>query len=700
MSSTLSRDKEFIDRLSKITVDNLSNEQFGVNELASKIGMSRSNLHRRVKSAAGVSISKFICQVRLHSAAELLQGTSSTISEVAFECGFHSVSYFTKCFHDHYGYPPGKVRSDGFKGSDPDDLQKDSSKYRIVRNRKYLIAAIAGGVVITSAIILIILLKPFGSGNQPLDKSIAVLPFRNDSPDEEKMYFINSIQAAIIDNLSNIEDLRVIERGSVEQYRHNPKPLVIIAKEMKVSYILAGNGFKDEDNIRLSIRLIEAKREKRLWSRSFDRKTIETYALVSEIPQLVAREINSVITPEEKKRIEKIPSTSLTAYDFYQRGTEKLFDVWMDGDTAALEESEYLFYKALEYDSMFAAVYGRLAMIYSTKWHYLASWKGDYEEMLDSSIRIADKAITMDDQCAEAYSHKGWCLVEKGQNELALETLKEALVYNPNLWEAYNTLGDAYTQLDKPDLAIANYYRASILHRGKMLPFLIRNIGDYLAHMGFKDQAQAYFQELLDLDGDSIQYLKAMSNLAINHGDFNEGIRYAERWCALDTSIWAIYQLAMYHMYLGHFEDALTYFGKKGFINYYDYSQRIGYAYWQLGDMEKAAIYFNKMIHISNENIKSDSHPIKTYSYYNNAGIYAFLGEEARAFEYLRLFNQDLPDNIFELSIDMLTLIQNDPLFDGIRDEPEFHEILSNVEARYQVRREKVRNWMEKNEIF
>jgi len=696
--STLSRDKEFIDRLSKITEDNLSNEQFGVNELASKIGMSRSNLHRKVKSAAGVSISKFISQVRLKRATELLQGTLSTISEVAFECGFHSVSYFSKCFHDHHGYPPGKVRSDGFEGSDPDDLQKDSSNKRIGRNRKNLIAAIAGGVLITSAVILVILLKPFGSGDQPLDKSIAVLPFRNDSPDEEKMYFINSIQAAIIDNLSNIEDLRVIERRSVEQYRNNPKPLAIIAKEMKVSYILDGNGFKDEDNIRISIRLIDAKRGKRLWSRSFDRKTIETFALVSEIPQLVAGEINAVITPEEKKRIEKDPTSSLTAYDFYQRGTEKLFDVWMYGDTAALEESEYLFYKALEYDSTFAAVYGRLAMIYTTKWHYLAGWKGDYEEMLDSSIRIADKAIAMDDQCAEAYSHKGWCLVEKGQNELALETLKEALVYNPNLWEIYSNLGNAYTGLDKTDLAIANYYRASILHRGKQLPFWIRDIRNYLAHMGFLEQSQAYSQELLDLNGDSIEYFGAMSTLAYNKEDFNEALRYREKQCVQDTSIWAVYSLANYHMFLGHFEEALKYYGKKGFVNHNGHFHRIGYVYWQLGLKEEAEFYFNEMINISNEHIESGY--TSALDYYNIAGVYAFLGEEDRAFEYLRLFNQEDPDNIWEVGIGMLTLIQNDPLFDGIRDEPEFQEIVDDVEARFQVRHEKTRKWMEENDLL
>lgn len=695
MSSTLSRDKEFIDRLTKITEDNLSNEQFGVNELASKIGMSRSNLHRKVKSAAGVSISKFICQIRLKRATELLQGTSSTISEVAFECGFHSVSYFTKCFHDHYGYPPGKARSDGFEGSDPNDLQKDSSKYRIVRNQKYLIAAIAGGVVITSAVILVILLKPFGSGDQPLDKSIAVLPFRNDSPDEEKMYFINGTMDAILDNLCKIEGLRVVSRNSVEQYRDHPKSTPEIAREMKVSYILAGSGLKDGDNIRLAIQLIDGKNDKLLWSRTFERNTEEQFDLLSEIPQLVAGKINVVITPEEKDRIEKKPTISFMAYDFYQRGIDKMFDWWNLDDTIARKEAEYSFNKALEYDSSFAAAYARLASVINFN-------EVTPEQRFDSAINIADRALSMDNQCAEAYSTKGYHLMMKGQYDLALETLKKGIEYNPNFWELYGNLGSTYLAMDKPGMAIANSYQAYLLHRGKFLPVLISQIVGFLSHMGFKDQAQAYCQELLELNGDSLAYFSGMKDAAYNNGDLTEAIRYSEKEYTLDSNnIWTIYNLAFYYTLVGQYKEALSLFGKKGFQNLYGVFHRIGYAYWQLGEKEKAEIYFKKMIDIQNEVIESGyAFSALAFNYYNLAGIYAFKGEKEKAFEYLRLFNQDDPNNYWELGRDLVTLIHNDPLFNGIRDEPEFQQVVRDVEARFQVRHEKIKKWLDENDML
>jgi AraC-like DNA-binding protein len=103
--------QQLTDRLTEITESNLTNEQFGVTELAQNLGISRSNLHRKVKKAEKCSVSRFICRVRLQKAIELLRTTSLPVSEVAFDCGFHSVAYFSKCFHDYFGFSPGKSKA-------------------------------------------------------------------------------------------------------------------------------------------------------------------------------------------------------------------------------------------------------------------------------------------------------------------------------------------------------------------------------------------------------------------------------------------------------------------------------------------------------------------------------------------------------------------------------------------------------------
>ncbi len=104
-------------------------------------------------------------------------------------------------------------------------MPKSSSSWRI--------ASYISFVVIVALIVLNII--PRTGNREILDKSIAVLPFRNDSPDQERMYFINGTMEAILDNLCKIEDLRVPGRTSVEQYRDNPKPIPVVAEEMNVS---------------------------------------------------------------------------------------------------------------------------------------------------------------------------------------------------------------------------------------------------------------------------------------------------------------------------------------------------------------------------------------------------------------------------------------------------------------------------------
>ena len=101
------KEDSFIKRISELIAANMKDEGFGVSELASELNMSRSSLHRRIKASTGLSVSRFIRNARLDKAMELLRESSSTISEIAFDVGFNSVAYFTRCFHDHFGYPPG-----------------------------------------------------------------------------------------------------------------------------------------------------------------------------------------------------------------------------------------------------------------------------------------------------------------------------------------------------------------------------------------------------------------------------------------------------------------------------------------------------------------------------------------------------------------------------------------------------------------
>lgn len=107
-NSTLSSD--FLDQARGLVLDEVSNEQFGVSELAEAMNMSRSSLLRKIKKHTGLSASQFIRNVRLDKAKELLTESDLTVSEISFEVGFSNSSYFIKCYREHFGHPPGEAR--------------------------------------------------------------------------------------------------------------------------------------------------------------------------------------------------------------------------------------------------------------------------------------------------------------------------------------------------------------------------------------------------------------------------------------------------------------------------------------------------------------------------------------------------------------------------------------------------------------
>lgn len=100
----------FISKVSMIVHDNLSNELFGVEQMAEKAGLSRGHLHRKIKSLTGHSPNHFLSLIRLYYGQELLTDNNLSVAEVADMVGFNSNTYFIKCFSDHFGVPPGKFK--------------------------------------------------------------------------------------------------------------------------------------------------------------------------------------------------------------------------------------------------------------------------------------------------------------------------------------------------------------------------------------------------------------------------------------------------------------------------------------------------------------------------------------------------------------------------------------------------------------
>jgi TolB-like protein len=580
-----------------------------------------------------------------------------------------------------------------------------------MKHPDYPVTSTSGGWKIAtyvSAVIILVLVtfnfitrRNLNAEISKLEKSIAVLPFRNESPDTTNAYFINGIMERITTNLQMVKEFRVVSRNSVEKYRNNKiKSTPEIAKELDVSYIIEGSGQKIGNSISVTTQLIKAKgKETHLWAKTYDQEIKEVndyFKIQSEIAEKIAEALKTAIAPEEKLLIEKVPTSSLTADDFYQRGKEEerkfsltnlsAFSEFSIGSTdnpsnlKAIEIAKKMYNTALKYDSTFALAYVGLASVYWNKNYYKEYFSGNF---LDSVIVLAKKALLFDDQLPDAYYIQGMYYSERGSNKQALVEFDKALKYNPNYWLAYVGKGD-----------IKSLQIASSLNHGPELPYIIGSLVLLYTDAGFIEIAKNNLENL-KLIGEPIQYYRCAGYSEAKQGKGKKALEFYSKMYDIDpTNMWSLEGLGELYSFNGQFEESLKYYkklverqkasGQLAFIS----SHRIGYVYFKNGYKKEAEYYFEKQIEYCNGQIKLNRPwAQELYPYYDLAGVYAFKGNKVKAYKNLKIYNQRKePEGLW-----MVSLIKTDPLFNSIRNEPEFQQIVRDVEARYQANHESVK---------
>jgi len=194
-----------------------------------------------------------------------------------------------------YDFHPlgGIVKTEPAEKRTNEDVPRFSNSWKIA---SYISFAVIAGLIVLNVITR-------KEKNVILDKSIAVLPFRNESTDEQNSYFINGTMESILDNLCKIKDLRVTSRTSVEQYRTEARSVPDIAQALHVGYVLEGSGQKIGNRILLTVQLIHGESDQHIWSEQYDERISEMEDLIdlqSDIARSIAAELQAIITPEEK----------------------------------------------------------------------------------------------------------------------------------------------------------------------------------------------------------------------------------------------------------------------------------------------------------------------------------------------------------------------------------------------------------------
>lgn len=443
MNTNSNEEKSFLNRLTQITEANLSNEQFGVSELVREMGMSRSYVHRHLKALTNQSISHFVCTTRLNKAMEMLRQNEATASEIAYMVGFSSPAYFNHCFHEYFGFPPGEARKYGFAGTEQNSTYKhhefpEKTPANIIQNQKLKWVNRHRKLVFSSAGIIFLLLFSYiiydnfianhytTNSLASAEKSVIVLPFKNLSLDAGNQYFADGITEDILNHLFRIAELRVVSRTSAEQFRESTLSAREIARQMDVNYVLEGSVRRQNDKVRISVQLIDARRDQHLWSENYDRQLTDIFAIQSDIAQKVAYELQSALSPAEKEQIGKIYTRNPEAYQLYLKG--RFF--WYRRTKDDLIRSKDYFNEALAIDPNYSLAWTGLADAY----FIMAFWRWiPINEGLEKSKKYAGKSLDIDNNVSETHAILGeianwfdfnW---EKAERELKL-----AIRLNPN----------------------------------------------------------------------------------------------------------------------------------------------------------------------------------------------------------------------------------------------------------------------------
>lgn len=433
----------FVNKTRNIILKNIENEQFGVSELAGELGLSRSQVLRKIKAETGQSANQFIRQIRLEEAIKLLQKEELTASEISYKVGFSSPSYFNKCFHDQYGYTPGdhKKQNGNSKVEPIHDYKAQSRRYLTKRS-------IGASLVVAVMLILVFLIwknnKPDTTQPQTQNASIAVLPLLDLSEKKDKEFLSMGLTDAITLELSRLKGLRVLSRGSAMLFQDSVLLYSEIAKKLDVDLLLEGSIIYGEDSLRVTVQLINPHPvEKHIWANSYDQSTTDILRLSSDISNQIAKEIRLAVTGDNTTSTQK--HFSAKAQELYLRGKM----LWQKQNPNSVEMSIKYLKEAIELEPDFALAYCTLAEAYMSK---NKMFPGNNQEKLNNKMesQIAinyalDKAIELDGSLAEAYITKGMIMRKvnwdwEGMKEMA----EKGLELNPNNKDGYMILSDYY----------------------------------------------------------------------------------------------------------------------------------------------------------------------------------------------------------------------------------------------------------------
>ncbi len=389
------------------------------------------------------------------------------------------------------------------------------------------------------------------------ERSVAVLYFENLSRGAEDEYFRDGMTEDIITELSAIKDLRVFPRSAVFAYRDKQITAPQIGQELNAAYVLEGSLRRAGNRIRITAQLVETRSGLTIWARRFDRTMEDVFAIQDEMAKNIAEALQVMLTEEEKRVIEKVPTANVEAYDYYLRGRQYFHQFRRKG----IEAARNMFKRAIEIDPHYARAWAGLSDCHS----FLQFYWQPTKENLQQADAASHKALELDPELAEAHASRGHLLSLLERDEEARREFEAAIRLNPTLYEAYYFCARSCLIHGKLEEAAKFFEEACRVRPDDyQAPSLLANTYEGLGVdvsivEGAHRRAVEVIEKHLVMHPDEVRALYLGAQNLCRLGEHQRGLDWAQRALAIDPEDSAVcYNVACIYAILGRNDDAIT----------------------------------------------------------------------------------------------------------------------------------------------
>ena len=316
----------------------------------------------------------------------------------------------------------------------------------------------SGAVLVASALVVAIAALGyflFVRSAKASINSVAVMPFVNVSKDPNTEYLSDGISESLINDLSQLSQLKVIARSSTFRYKGKEIDPEEVAKTLGVGAIVTGRVIQRGDDLQVSVELVNAQDKTQMWGEQYNRRATDLQAVQAEIARTVSEKLRLRLTGAQEQQLAKQATQNPQAYQLYLNG---LF-YHRKGNIENYKKALDYYTQAVALDPKFALAYASMPAPYLN----LTASGADPTELLAKGRAAAQKALELDDSLAEA--HSGLALIKQYEWDWsgAENEFKRAIELNPNLAAAHANYARYLSRMGRTAEALAENKRAQEL---------------------------------------------------------------------------------------------------------------------------------------------------------------------------------------------------------------------------------------------